>query len=281
MKLMTRMARSFVAGETAEEALTQVEKLRGKGILVTLDILGEAVKDRAMSDKAVQDYLDLLDTLAKAKSEAHISLKLTQMGLDIDDEYCLQNMVKIIGKADRAKRFVRIDMEGSALTQRTLNIFYRLKKKFDNVGIVLQAALHRTEKDVQEVNKLKAKVRLCKGAYKEPKEIAFKKMKEVRANFIRLAEMLFTQGVYPAIATHDSKLIKWTKEHVTANNIGPDKYEFQFLYGLRNKTQRKLAKEGYRVRAYVPFGTHWMPYFMRRLRERKENVFVVARNFFT
>jgi len=280
MKLMTRMARSFVAGETAEEALRQVEKLRQKNILVTLDILGEAVQDRAQSDKAVQDYLDLLDTLAKAKSEAHISLKLTQMGLDIDDEYCFQNMVKIISRAEKAKRFVRIDMEGSALTQRTLDIFYRLKKKFDNMGIVVQAYLHRTEKDVADINKLKAKVRLCKGAYKEPKEVAIKKMKDIRANFTKLAEMLFTQGVYPAIATHDSKLIKWTKEYVAANAIGTDKFEFQFLYGLRNKTQRKLAKEGYQVRAYVPFGTHWLPYFMRRLRERKENVFVVVVNFF-
>ena len=281
MKLMTRMARSFVAGETADEALKQVEKLRGKGILVTLDILGEAVQDRAMSDKALQDYLDLLDTLDKAKSEAHISLKLTQMGLDIDDEYCFQNMVKIIGKAEKAKRFVRVDMEGSALTQRTLDIFYRLRKKFDNVGIVVQAYLRRTEKDVQDINKVKGRVRLCKGAYKEPKEVAIKKMKDIRANFTKLAEMLFSQGVYPAIATHDSKLIKWTKEYVAAQKIGTDKYEFQFLYGLRNKTQQKLAKEGYTVRAYVPFGTHWMPYFMRRLRERKENVFVVARNFFT
>ena len=280
MKLMTRMARSFVAGETAEEALRQVEKLRQKNILVTLDILGEAVQDRAQSDKAVQDYLDLLDTLAKAKSEAHISLKLRQMGLDIDDEYCFQNMVKIISRAEKAKRFVRIDMEGSALTQRTLDIFYRLKKKFDNMGIVVQAYLHRTEKDVADINKLKAKVRLCKGAYKEPKEVAIKKMKDIRANFTKLAEMLFTQGVYPAIATHDSKLIKWTKEYVAANAIGTDKFEFQFLYGLRNKTQRKLAKEGYQVRAYVPFGTHWLPYFMRRLRERKENVFVVVVNFF-
>ncbi|HEX9902420.1 MAG TPA: proline dehydrogenase family protein [Acidobacteriota bacterium] len=280
MKLMTRLARSFVAGETADEALRQVEKLRSKNIMVTLDILGEAVKDRAQSDQAVQDYLRLLDTLAKAKSEAHISLKLTQMGLDIDDEYCFQNMVKIIGLAEKSKRFVRVDMEGSALTQRTLDIFFRLKKKFDNTGIVVQAYLHRTEKDVRDINKIKAKVRLCKGAYKEPKEVAIKKMKDIRANFIKLAEMLFTKGVYPAIATHDSRLIKWAKDYTAANKIGPDKFEFQFLYGLRSKTQQKLAEEGYRVRAYVPFGTHWMPYYMRRLRERKENVFVVIKNLF-
>jgi proline dehydrogenase len=280
MKLMTRMARSFVAGETADEALKQVDRLRGKGIMATLDILGEAVQDRAQSDKAVQDYLDLLDTLAKVKSEAHISLKLTQMGLGIDDEYCFQNMVKIVSKAEKSKRFVRIDMEGSALTQRTLDLFYRLRQKFDNTGIVVQAYLRRSEKDIQDINKIKAKVRLCKGAYKEPKEVALKKMKDIRANFIKLSEMLFTNGVYPAIATHDTRLIKWAKEYVAANKIGPDKFEFQFLYGIRNKTQQKLAGEGYRVRAYVPFGSHWLPYFMRRLRERKENVFFIVKNFF-
>jgi proline dehydrogenase len=280
MKLMTRMARSFVAGETADEALKQVDRLHSKGIMVTLDILGEAVQDRAQSDKAVQDYLDLLDTLAKAKSEAHISLKLTQMGLDIDDEYCYRNMVKIIGRAAKNKRFVRIDMEGSALTQRTLNIFYRLRKKFDNVGIVLQAYLHRTEKDVRDINKIRGKVRLCKGAYKEPKEVAIKKMKDIRVNFIKLAGMLFAKGLYPAIATHDTKLINWAKDYVAANKIGPHKFEFQFLYGIRNKTQQKLAQEGYQVRSYVPFGTHWLPYFMRRLRERKENVFFIVKNLF-
>jgi proline dehydrogenase len=280
MKLLTRMARAFVAGYTVDEALKQVQKLKDKGIMVTLDILGEAVEDRAMCDKAVQDYLDLLTKLAEVKSEAHISLKLTQMGLAIDDEYCTQNMVKIVSLAKKSSRFVRIDMEGSAVTQRTLDIFYRLRKQFDNVGIVVQAYLYRTEQDIRAISAIKGKVRLCKGAYKEPKEVAIKKMKDIRANFIKLSQILFQEGVYLAIATHDTKLIKWTKNYAAENKIKNSDWEFQFLYGIRNKTQRKLAEEGYRVRTYVPFGTHWIPYFYRRLRERKENVFFLTKNFF-
>jgi proline dehydrogenase len=280
IRLLTRLARSFVAGYDVEEALKQVQKLKDKGIMVTLDILGEAVTDRSMSDKAVQDYLDLLAKLAQVQSEAHISVKLTQMGLAIEDEYCFQNMVKIIGLARQRGRFVRIDMEGSDVTQRTLDIFARLHKQFDNVGIVIQAMLHRSEQDIRNLNQARAKVRLCKGAYKEPKEVAFKKMKDIRANFIKLSELLFSEGVYPAIATHDTKLIKWTKEYTAAQGIGRDKFEFQMLYGIRNKTQQTLARDGYRVRTYVPFGTHWIPYFYRRLRERKENVWFLVRNLF-
>jgi len=280
MKLLTRMARSFVAGYNVEDALKQVQKLKDKGIMVTMDILGEAVEDKPMCEKAVRDYLDLLTKLAEVKSEAHISLKLTQMGLAIDDNYCHDNLVKILTLAKKSKRFVRIDMEGSAVTQRTLDIFYKLYKKFDNVGIVVQAYLYRTEQDVRDINKIKAKVRMCKGAYKEPKDVAIKKMKDIRANFIKLSQLLFKNGVYPAIATHDSKLIKWTKAYAAENKIDNKDYEFQFLYGIRNKTQRELAKDGYRVRTYVPFGTHWIPYFYRRLRERKENVFFLAKNLF-
>ncbi len=280
MKILTRLARSFVAGYDIDEALKQVQKLKDNGIMVTMDILGEAVTERAMADKAVQDYLGLLNKLAEVKSEAHISCKLTQMGLGIEDEYCYQNMVKIIGLAKKSGRFVRIDMEGSAVTQRTLDIFTRLRKQFDNVGIVLQAMLRRSEQDVRDMNKIKAKVRLCKGAYKEPKEVAFKKMKEIRANYIKLSELLFAEGVYPAIATHDTKLIKWTKDYVAAHNIRRDAFEFQMLYGIRVKTQRTLAADGYRMRTYVPYGTHWLPYFYRRLRERKENVWFLVSNLF-
>jgi len=280
MKLLTRMARSFVAGETVDDAIKAVKKLNEKSIMATLDVLGEGVKDKETADKAVQAYLDLLEAIPGAGIKSHASLKLTQMGLDIDPEYCYQNMVKIISKARDHGNFVRIDMEGSPHTQRTLDLFNRLKEKFDNVGIVIQAYLFRSEKDIQDLNRNKAKVRLCKGAYKEPKEIAIKKMKDIRANFIKLAEMLFRNGVRPAIATHDDKLIKWTKEYAASHNIASDQFEFQYLYGIRNKTFQKLAEEGYRVRCYVPFGTHWIPYFSRRLRERKENVFFVVKNFF-
>jgi proline dehydrogenase len=280
MKLLTRMALSFVAGETVKDAVKAVRKLNEKGIMATLDVLGEGVKDKETADKAVQAYLDLLDAIPKAGINSHVSLKLTQMGVDIDTEYCYENMVKIIGKAKELNNFVRIDMEGSPHTQRTLDLFYRLRQKFDNVGIVIQAYLHRSEKDIQDINRIKGKVRICKGAYKEPKEIAIKKMKDIRQNFLKLADMLFKGGVYPAIATHDEKLIKATKAYIAEHNISRDAFECQFLYGIRDKTQQTLAEEGYRVRTYVPFGTHWLPYFSRRLRERKENVFFVVKNLF-
>jgi len=280
MKLLTRMARSFVAGETVEEAIKNVRKLNEKSIMATLDVLGESVKDRETAEKAVNAYLALLDAIPKAGINSHVSLKLTQMGLDIDTNYCCQNIDRIVGKAKTLGNFVRVDMEGTPHTQRTLDIFYRLRQKYDNVGIVLQAYLHRTGKDVRDLNNIKAKIRLCKGAYKEPPDLAIKKMKGIRANFILLAEILFKEGLYPAIATHDDRLIKWTKEYTASNKIANDRFEFQYLYGIRNKTFRKLAEEGYRVRCYVPFGTHWLPYFSRRLRERKENVFFVIKNLF-
>jgi proline dehydrogenase len=280
MKFLTRMAKSFVAGETVEDAFKAVKKLNEKGILATLDVLGESVKNREDSDKAVAAYLNLLDAILRAGVSSHISLKLTQMGLDIDDEYCFENMVKILSRAKERNNFVRFDMEGSPHTQRTLNIFFRVREKFDNVGIVIQAYLHRSEKDIEDLNRAKAKVRLCKGAYKEPKEVAIKKMKSIRENFMKLAKMLFERGVYPAIATHDDKLIQATKDYVAEHNISKDDFEFQLLYGIRSKTQQRLAEEGYKVRVYVPFGTHWLPYFYRRLRERKENVFFVIKNLF-
>lgn len=280
MKLLTRMAKSFVAGETVDDALKAVKKLNQKGIMATLDVLGESVKDREDADKAVGAYLNLLDAIPQAGVNSHASLKLTQMGLDIDDEYCFQNMVKILSRAKEQANFVRFDMEGSPHTQRTLDIFHRIREKFDNVGIVIQAYLYRSEKDIQDLNRIKARVRICKGAYKEPKEIAIKKMKDIQENFMKLAKMLFQNGEYPAIGTHDDKLIKATKDYAAEHNISKENFEFQLLYGIRTKTQQKLAEEGYRVRVYVPFGTHWLPYFLRRLRERKENVFFVFKNLF-
>ena len=281
MRLLTKLASAFVAGETPDEAMKVVRRLNEKNITGTLDVLGENVTNREEADRAVQAYLDLLDTINEAGVKSHVSLKLTQMGLDIDDEYCYQNIIKIVGKAREYNNFVRIDMEGSDYTQRTLDIFYRLHKEFnDSVGIVIQAYLFRSEKDIEDLNKIKARVRLCKGAYKEPPTIAYKKMKDIRKNFIKLAEMLFSNGNYPAIATHDDYLIDWTKNFVKEKGISNDKFEFQMLYGIRTKTQERLAKEGYNIRIYIPFGTHWLPYFYRRLRERKENVWFVVKNLF-
>jgi proline dehydrogenase len=281
MKFLTRMAKSFVAGETIDEALQVVKKLKEKGIMSTLDILGESVEKREDSDKAVKAYLDLLDSISESGIESHVSLKLTQMGLDIDDGYCLENMIKIVSQARKYNNnFVRFDMEGSPHVQRTLDIFYKVRKEYDNVGIVVQSMLFRTKKDVEELNRIKAKVRLCKGAYKESEDIAHQKMKDVRQSFIELGEMLFADGVYPAIATHDDKLIQWTKDYVKLKNITHQDFEFQMLYGIRPKTLHKLAEEGYNARVYVPFGTHWLPYFYRRLRERKENIWFLIKNLF-
>ena len=280
MRLITRLAHSFVAGDTNTEAIQAVAKLKDKGIMSTLDILGESVKDRNTAEKAAAAYLELLDVIKAAGSDAHISLKLTQQGLDIDTEFCYQNVRRIVEKARTLGTFVRIDMEGTPHTQRTLDLFLRLRREFDNVGIVIQAYLHRSEMDVHDLNKAGARIRLCKGAYKEPKELAIQKMKDIRANFMKLADILFREGLYPAIATHDFKLIAWTKEYVAAHSIASDKFEFQYLYGIRTKSFQKLVAEGYRVRCYVPFGTHWLPYNLRRLRERKENVWFVVKNLF-
>jgi proline dehydrogenase len=280
MRLITRLAHSFVAGDTSAEAIQAVARLRSQGITSTLDVLGESVKDRNTAEKAVAAYLELLDMIKAAGSDANISLKLTQQGLDIDIEYCYQNVRRIVEKAKSLGVFVRVDMEGTPHTDRTLDVFRRLRQEFDNVGIVIQAYLHRSEKDINDLNKIGAQVRLCKGAYKEPKDLAFKKMKDIRANFLRLADSLFREGVYPAIATHDFKLIAQIKDYVAAHEIPHDKFEFQFLYGIRTKSFQKLAAEGFRVRCYVPFGTHWLPYNLRRLRERKENIWFVIKNLF-
>ncbi|MFQ5722642.1 MAG: proline dehydrogenase family protein [Candidatus Aminicenantales bacterium] len=280
MKLLTRLARSFVAGEADEEALAAVKRLNDKGIAATLDVLGESVKVKEDSDKAVDAYLHLLTAINEAGVKSHVSLKLTQMGLDIDNEYCFENMVKIASQAQKYNNFIRFDMEDSTHTQATLDIFYRIHEKFDNVGIVIQAYLYRSAKDIEELNRVQAKVRLCKGAYKEPKEIAIKKMNDIRRNYLRLAQLLFEKGTYPAIATHDDKLIQAVKDYVEANHISKDNFEFQMLYGIRTKTQQQLVAEGYRMRVYVPFGTDWLPYFYRRLREKKENVWFVIKNLF-
>jgi proline dehydrogenase len=274
------MAKSFVAGETPDEALKVVNKLNQRGITATLDVLGESVKIRGDSEKAVQDYLDLLDSIKQKSVDSHVSIKLTQTGLDIDDEYCYQNMEKIVSRAKKYHNFVRFDIEGSPHTQRTLDIFYRIREKYDNVGMAIQAYLYRSERDIQNLNRVKAKVRICKGAYKEPRDIAIKRMKDIRENFMRLTKMLFEDGTYPAIATHDDKLIQATKDYAAEQGISKRDFEFQLLYGIRTKTQQRLAEEGYNVRIYVPFGTHWLPYFYRRLRERKENVFFVLKNLF-
>ncbi len=280
MSLLFRFASRFVAGERGDQAMIAVKKLNAKGLTASLDILGENVHDRATAERAVQGYLDLLDEIHRAQIDSNISVKLTMTGLDIGDDYCFDHVSRICEKAQNSNNFVRIDMEGSNYTERTINLFLRLHKKYANVGAVIQAYLHRSEKDIDALNAVGARVRLCKGAYKEPPAVAIQKMSDIRKNYMKLAEKLLTQGVYPAIATHDDKLIAWTKQFVKERGIANDKYEFQMLFGIRPATQEAIVRDGYRMRVYVPFGTHWAPYFYRRLRERKENVWFVVSNMF-
>ncbi|MGQ9617797.1 MAG: proline dehydrogenase family protein [Candidatus Aminicenantia bacterium] len=280
MSFLTYFARAFVAGEKVKDAIKVVKKLNEKGIMATLDVLGENVHDFKTAENAVSAYLELLDVIAREKINSHVSLKLTQMGLDIDYKFCLENIKRIANKAQENDNFVRIDMEGSNYTQKTIDLFKEIHRDFKNVGIVIQAYLKRSLEDVKELNKINAKIRLCKGAYKEPPEIAYKKMKEIRENFLNICKILFENGNYPAIATHDSYLINSVKKMAKEMGKPPQDFEFQMLFGIRPKTQEILAREGYRMRVYVPFGTHWLPYFYRRLRERKENVFFVVKNLF-
>jgi len=279
-QLLFPVAKRFVSGQTIQEAIPAVRQLNAFGILTTLDVLGENVSDRRAAEAAVAAYLETLDWIQREGLSSNVSLKLTQMGLDIDRDYCLDNVARICERAAAGGSFVRIDMEGSAYTDRTLNLFYDLFPKHQNVGVVIQAYLHRSEQDVRKLIKLGARVRLCKGAYKEPPSLAVQTMTAVRQNFMSLASMLLSQGSHPAIATHDDVLISWIKNYVAQHQLPKEGFEFQMLYGVRSETQRQLAAQGYSMRVYVPFGTHWLPYFYRRMRERKENVAFVLKHLF-
>ena len=279
-QLLFLLAKRFVSGQTIQEAIPAVRRLNASGISTTLDVLGENVSDRHAAEAAVTAYLETLDWIQRESLNSNVSLKLTQMGLDIDRDYCLENVARICERAATGDNFVRIDMEGSAYTERTLNLFYELFQLHQNVGIVIQAYLHRSEQDVRKLIDLGARVRLCKGAYKEPSSLAVQTMAAVRKNFMSLASLLLSRGTHPAIATHDDALISWTKNHVAQNQIPKEGFEFQMLYGVRSETQRQLAAQGYSMRVYVPFGTHWLPYFYRRMRERKENVAFVLKHLF-
>jgi proline dehydrogenase len=279
-----RAARRFIAGERLDEAIAVVRELNAKNILATLDHLGENTTNEREAIAAADEYLKILDAIAQTGVQSEISLKLTQMGLDISYELCLQNMRRIVERARQYKNFVCIDMESSAYTDRTLDLYETLRREgFDNVGPVIQAYLRRSERDVERIIEWGARVRLCKGAYQEPPEIAFPNKRDVDANYVKLLEKLFSprareKGVYPAIATHDEKIIRWALQYVREHQIPTDRFEFQMLYGIRRDLQIQLAQAGYRVRVYVSYGTHWYPYFMRRLAERPANVFFVVKN---
>jgi proline dehydrogenase len=277
VKALTFLARRFVAGETPEEAVQAAERLHQKGIRATLDKLGEDVLDRAAAVRAAEASKELLRKVPP-HIERNISIKLSSIGQEISRDFCLEMASGILDVARQTGGFVRFDMEGSKLTQDTIEVFHELRKRYDNVGIVLQAYLHRTEDDVKEAIRRGDRVRLCKGAYQEPARIAWTGMADIRKSFMACARLLLDQGNYPAIATHDESLVQETLAYAAERRIPAARFEFQMLYGLRRKRWEELVAAGQNVRVYIPFGTHWVPYFYRRLRERKENLLFVFKS---
>jgi len=281
-KLAKSFANRFVAGETLETALAAVSRLNAAGITASLDLLGESVHNEAEARAAGQAYVNMLDRIYERKLDANVSVKLTAMGLDISEDLCVTTMHKILQRAREYRTFVRIDMESSEYTQRTLDLFeQRLYPAYrENVGIVLQSYLFRTFADVEHANLTKARVRICKGAYQEPETVAYPDKKDVDASYIRCMHALMQYGNYPGIATHDEAIIKEAKRFAREHQIAPSRFEFQMLYGVRRDLQAQLVREGYRMRVYVPFGTQWYPYLMRRLAERPANVAFLTGNVF-
>ncbi|MGH9939402.1 MAG: proline dehydrogenase family protein [Blastocatellia bacterium] len=275
-----QVTRRFIAGENIDDAITAILELNRAGVTATFDHLGESTTSRAEAESDVREYLRALDRIEATGVNSNVSVKLTQLGLDIDEEYCLQNTRRIVEAAKRHNNFVRVDMEDSSKTDATLRIFKRLYGDYGNVGIVLQAYLYRTGKDVDDALAMGARIRLCKGAYKEPEDVAFPEKGAVDANFVKLMKKLLKSGVYHGIATHDEKMIIATREFAAGEGVSRDAFEFQMLYGVRRDLQLKLARDGYRMRIYVPYGEHWYPYFMRRLAERPANVWFVLKNLF-
>lgn len=278
--LAKKFASRFVAGETLDQALVAVKALNAKGITASLDLLGESVHNDGEARQAGNDYLSILDRIHEQKLDANVSLKLTAMGMDISEELCIGIMHDVLGRAQAYNTFVRLDMESSAYTEKTLRLFYdRLYPAYkENVGIVLQSYLYRTWSDVEQAINARARVRICKGAYKEPEAVAFPDKKEVDANYVKCMHALVERGHYPGIATHDPAIIAEVKRYTKEKGIDPSRFEFQMLYGVRRDMQEQLVKEGYRMRVYVPFGTQWYPYLMRRLAERPANVAFITGN---
>jgi proline dehydrogenase len=278
-------ARRFVAAETIEGTLDVIRDLNRRGLTVTLDHLGENTETESQAIAAADDYLIALDRIAESGVQSHVSVKLTQLGLDLGTEFCLENVARVACRAQEVSTFMRIDMEGSAYTQRTFDILYALRETYDNVGIVVQAYLYRSEADVRALIEAGIPVRLCKGAYKEPASIAFPEKARVDQNMLDLMHLLLSakslqSGASLAMATHDEKLIEATKAFAAAHHIRQEAYEFQMLYGVRPGLQGQLADDGYRMRVYVPYGTEWYPYYMRRLAERPANVWFILSNLF-
>jgi proline dehydrogenase len=269
-----------VAGETIEEGVNAARELLNRGITSSLDLLGESVHLESEANAAGNQYLAMMDRMAAQGVEVNVSVKLTQMGLDIAEEICHANMARILDKARRLGGFVRLDMEGSAYTQRTLDFFRdRLCGEYGrHCGVVIQSALRRSERDIEELIAMQARVRLCKGAYLEPPDIAFQDKREVDRNYTSLMERLLLHGNYPGVATHDEKIIEHARGFVAREKIASQRFEFQMLYGVRRDLQARLRQQGFNMRVYIPFGTQWYPYLMRRLAERPANIVFILGN---
>jgi proline dehydrogenase len=278
-----RFSSRFVAGTQLADAVAVTERINKRGASVSVDNLGENVTNADEAKQSAEFYHEMLDKIAARKLNANISLKLTHMGFDVSEELAFSLVTELVSHAVQLNSFVRVDMEGSPYTQRTLDFvrgLHRERGHAGKVGAVIQTYLYRSEDDVNQLLAERIRIRLCKGAYKEPPDIAFPKKTDVDANYIRLAKTLLKSGVYHGLATHDEKIIEEMKQFARAENIPPTAYEFQMLHGVRRDLQAKLVREGYGLRVYIPFGTEWYPYFMRRLAERPANVFFIARNMF-
>jgi len=277
-KSFNNVTKRFVAGEELRDAVEAIKTLNNKGITASFDHLGESITSESATRAEVNEYLHVLDSIHDNQLDSNVSVKLTQLGLDVSKDLCFSNTRAIVEAAQRYNNFVRIDMEDSTKTDATLQIFKRLRSEFADVGIVIQSYLYRTEKDAEELLASGARIRLCKGAYKEPSAVAFPKKSDVDANYIKIMKMLLTSGLYHGIATHDENMINATVDFAREKNISGERFEFQMLYGIRRDLQEKLVKQGYRMRVYVPYGRYWYPYFMRRLAERPANMWFVLRN---
>jgi proline dehydrogenase len=278
-----KVSSRFVAGMTIEDALEVTAATNSKGMTVSVDNLGENVTNLEEARHSAELYHQMLDQLEQRKLDANVSLKLTHMGLDLDETLARKTVGELVAHAARIGNFVRVDMEGSPYTQKTLDIVYELHRQPGNagfVGAVIQSYLRRSEQDVRDLCAEKIRIRLCKGAYKEPADIAFQEKAEVDANFVKLAQILLESGTYHGIATHDPNMIEATLAFARSRNIPSSAFEFQMLYGVRRDLQEQLVKDGWRVRVYVPFGSEWYPYLMRRLAERPANALFIAKNLF-
>jgi proline dehydrogenase len=279
-RLARRLSSRFVAGDTLADALNVSRRINREGISVTLDHLGENVTSLEEAEASRDVYIHALTEIAASNVNSNVSMKLTQFGADLSEQACRANVEQLVRKAAELGNFVRVDMESSKYTDRTLALVTDLHARYNSAGTVIQAYLCRGEKDVEMLCQKGIRVRLCKGAYLEPPTVAFQRKAEVDRNFIKLMRILLETGVCPAIATHDEKIIEETKAFARSRNISPDDFEFQMLYGIRRDMQKRLVAEGYRLRLYVPFGRAWYPYFMRRLAERPANVFFLVRHLF-